>query len=1091
MAGHFRTLLEGIVADPDRRISDFSILTEAERHQLLVEWNDTAADYPKDKCIHELFEEQANRTPDAIAVEFEEQRLTYSELNIRANQLAHHLISFGVGPERLVGICVERSIEMVVGLLGILKAGGAYVPLDPSYPKERLAFMLEDSQVSVVVTQEKYLESGQRSAVNGRPTHVCIDRDGEVINRESGNNVNSGVKTNNLAYVIYTSGSTGQPKGVAIEHRNASNLLYWAKTVYSPRDLEIVLASTSICFDLTVFELFVPLSWGGKVLLVNNALCLAHEAGPREITLVNTVPSVMATVLSAGRLPDTVRVVNLAGEPLRPELVKQIYDFGLVERVHDLYGPSETTTYSTFMLRTGDGPATIGRPISNTQVYILDSHLQPVPIGVPGELYIGGTGVARGYLNRPELTAERFIRNPFSDELASRLYRTGDLARYRADGNIEFLGRTDRQVKVRGYRIEIGEIEAALNQHPAVKDSVVMSRVRESLTEDSLIGYVVPKQQPVPSVAALRGYLKEKLPGYMIPSMFIPLAELPLTPNGKTDRSRLPAPNQSFTTVGVSPRTEIEELVAQIWRDVLKIEAIGVHDNFFDLGGHSLLAIQIISKVREAFDKEVELSALFDTPTIAGLAATIEKTINGRSHDLPPITRAPRDGPLPLSMNQEHLWRLDQMIPGTHCFNMPYVYRLTGSLNFSALERTLEEIIRRHEALRTVFGEVDGRPVQIIKDIPYFQLPYFDLRRVSADEVSQKSARFILEEREGPFDLKSGPLIRVKLLQVTMTDYLLLVTMHHIISDYWSMQIFRSELTKLYEAFLLGRPSPLPEPTIQFADYACWERLVWDGDLLDERLIYWRQMISGPAIPLAHGQDYPDEKEADSMRVRRPVHLDGASFAALRTIARKKSSTSFMVLIAALNIFLFNFTGQSDIRVGVLVANRRNKMTESVIGYFLNTVILCTRLSPEMTFSQVLRQVKNAVLAAHVQHSIPFECLVKMFKVERTLEPNSLFRVLVNHQTHSPKTTDPFEVTITALNLRSITPEAMLTASDLVVELTESSTEFTGSVNIRSGIFSEDDVGIAERLCVILKQMASWTEQPISSTAPGEMRSAT
>jgi amino acid adenylation domain-containing protein len=490
MLGHFRVLLKGIVDHPEVPIGTLLLLTEAERHQLVSEWNDTKTDYPKNKSIHQLFEEQAERTPDATAAVFEDQKLSYRELNQQANQLGHYLIKLGVGPEALVGICVERSFKLVVAMLGILKAGGAYLPLDPSYPKERLVFMLEDTKAVVLLTQERLAEN--LPELGGRV--VCLDKDWEEIAQQGNDNPTSGITSDNLAYVIYTSGSTGKPKGVAIEHRSAVALLSWAHTVFTPEDMTGVLASTSICFDLSVFELFAPLTSGGKVILAQNALALAALPAASQVTLVNTVPSAMAELLRVNGIPSSVYTISLAGEPLKSSLVKDIYERTSATKVYDLYGPSEATTYSTFALRTRTGAQTIGRPIVNTQIYILDCNLQPAPIGVSGELHIGGHGLARGYINRPELTAEKFIPDPFRKEPGERVYKTGDLARYLPDGNIELLGRLDNQVKIRGFRIELGEIEASLNQHPGVQDSVVVATENKS-GEKHLVAYIVPKQQ--------------------------------------------------------------------------------------------------------------------------------------------------------------------------------------------------------------------------------------------------------------------------------------------------------------------------------------------------------------------------------------------------------------------------------------------------------------------------------------------------------------------------------------------------------------------------------------------------------------------
>jgi amino acid adenylation domain-containing protein len=619
MIGHFQTLLEGIVANSLQPISELPLLTKAEWHKLLVEWNETQTAYPQDKCIHQLFETQVERTPNAIAVAFENQRLNYATLNNKANQLAHYLQTLSV--KSLVGICVERSLEMIIGLLGILKAGNAYIPLDPAYPAERIAFMLEDAGVSVLLTQESLKDKLPKTGAK----MVCLDTEAQTFAQFSQENTKSSVTPDNLAYVIYTSGSTGKPKGVAIEHHSTVMLLNWAKEVFTPKEISGVLASTSICFDLSVFEIFVPLSWGGSIILVENALHLSTVSNDLNITLVNTVPSAMAELIRTDSIPTSVSVVNLAGEALKNELVQQIYQQETVQKVFNLYGPSEDTTYSTFALikKGSTNPPTIGRPIANTQIYILDDHLQPTPIGVPGELYIGGSGLARAYLNRPELTAERFILNPFSDDPKARLYKTGDLARYLPDSNIEYLDRIDHQVKIRGFRIELGEIESVLLQHALVREVVVVSR-ESSSNEKILVAYVVPNQTI--SSRELRHDLKKKLPDYMVPSIFVMLEAMPMTPNGKINRRALPAPENTIhqETPLVSPTQPTEKILATIWSEILGQKGVSIFDNFFEIGGTSLLATRLIFKVRESFSIHLAVSDLFESPTIAGLAEVID-----------------------------------------------------------------------------------------------------------------------------------------------------------------------------------------------------------------------------------------------------------------------------------------------------------------------------------------------------------------------------------------------------------------------------------------------------------------------------------
>lgn len=626
MLGHWQTLLESIVVDPKQHLTELPLLTEAERQQVLVKWNNTTVDYRKDLCLHQMFEAQVARTPDAVAMVFENECLTYQELNSKANQLAHRLQGMGVGPEVLVGVCMERSLEIVVALLAILKAGGAYVPLDPAYPQGRVAFMLQDARVPVLLTQ-------QRLAVN-LPQHmsrvICLDADWRTIARECDKNLTNRTASENLAYVLYTSGSTGRPKGVVIEHRNAAAFVQWATSVFTSEDLAGVLASTSICFDLSIFELFVPLTCGGTVQLIENLLHLPGISPDRRVTLVNTVPSAMAQLLRNHRLPVSVRTVNLAGEPLSSTLVERLYSQSTVQKVFNLYGPTETTTYSTYtQIEKGACESSIGRPIANTQVYILDSHLQPVPIGVVGELYIGGKGVTRGYLNRPELTAERFILipDPFNQKPGTRLYKTGDLARYRPNGSIDFLGRSDHQVKVRGFRIELGEIEEVLRQHPAVREAVVVAR--EDIPGDKhLVAYVAAAQGQTPAIKNLQSSLQEKLPGYMLPSAFVRLDALPLTPNGKVDRHALPVPGPAGRTAEetyVAPKLTVHYQLIQIWEELLDTRPIGIRNNFFYLGGHSLLAARLIDRIEHVFGKKLPLSTLFAGPTIEQLADALQE----------------------------------------------------------------------------------------------------------------------------------------------------------------------------------------------------------------------------------------------------------------------------------------------------------------------------------------------------------------------------------------------------------------------------------------------------------------------------------
>jgi len=621
LSSNFVHLLHAIASNPDQTIETLPLLTDAERRRLLVEWNNTAAVQPTPgPCLHQLIEQQAGRTPEHVAVVFEHQTLTYGELNRRANQLAHHLRALEVGPDVLVGLFVERSPEMLVGILGILKAGGAYVPIDPGYPKERVRCILEDSNVPLVLTQDSLVAQLPRFA--GRS--ICLDSHwGAIATGESEDNPVTRVKPEQLAYVLFTSGSTGRPKGVALEHRTAATFIEWAKQVFTPQELAVVLFSTSICFDLSVFEIFVTLSAGGTIVVARDALHLPTLPGRNEVTLINTVPSAIAELLRTGSIPASVTTVNLAGEALPDTLVEQIYATTNVDKVYNLYGPTEATTYSTYTLVPRGRPVTIGKPITRTHTYILDRHRNPVPIGVRGELYLAGGGLARGYYGRPELTMERFVPNPFTDEGEGRMYRTGDVCRWLADGNIQYLGRTDHQVKLRGFRIELGEIESTLDQHPGVGQSLVLVRGEEP-DRQQLVAYVVPRSMAaVPQVTELRQHVKERLPGFMVPAAVVLLEAFPLTPNGKIDRRALPdsgRTRQQEHHQYVAPRDETERVLCRVWSEVLGVHRVGLDDDFFATGGHSLLAAKLFTRLDEELGRSLPLGVLLTAPTVRSLA---------------------------------------------------------------------------------------------------------------------------------------------------------------------------------------------------------------------------------------------------------------------------------------------------------------------------------------------------------------------------------------------------------------------------------------------------------------------------------------
>ncbi|HEU4558131.1 MAG TPA: amino acid adenylation domain-containing protein, partial [Longimicrobium sp.] len=998
LLGHLERVLEQVAADADVRLSQLELLGDAERALVLEAWNDTAAEYPADRCVHELFEAQAARTPGAVAVVFDEDSLTYRELNERANRLAHHLAHLGAGPEARVGICLERSAEMVVAMLAVLKAGAAYLPLDPSYPADRLSYMLEDSGAPLLVTQASL--RGLLAADGVRT--VTVDADAEAIAPQPADAPRTSVDAANTAYVIYTSGSTGRPKGVQVTHANAASFFAAMDERVGGTIPGTWLAVTRISFDIHVLELLWTLARGFKVVVHPDAEQAREEATVERqirrhgVTHMQCTPSLAAMLIAESGVQalSGLERLLLGGEALPADLAARITAVlpgGLV----NMYGPTETTVWSaTHAVKVGEGLIPIGRPIANTRVYVLDAALRTQPAGVPGELFIGGHGVTRGYLGRPGLTAERFVPDPFSAEPGARLYRTGDRARWRPDGTLEYLGRLDEQVKIRGFRIEPGEIESVLRQAPGVADCAVV--VREDETGDrQLVAYVVGSVE----TGALRAHLRQGLPEYMVPSAFVFLDALPLTPNGKLDRKALPAPDFAPAEERyVAPRTPVEEVLAEIWAETLRLERVGVEESFFDLGGHSLLATRVVARVRQLFGVEVPLRALFEGPTVAELARRVEEMRRAGLPVLPPVVPAGRTGALPLAFAQERLWFLDRLEPGSTTYNLGAARRLGGALDEAALERALGEVVRRHEALRTVFREVDGSPVQVIAPFGGFTLPVDDLSALGdADREGAVKLR-AREEARRPFDLSAGPLFRAALLRLSADDHVLLLSMHHIVSDGWSMEVLFRELSVLYEAYRDGRDSPLSELPVQYADYAVWQREQLAGEVLDRQLAFWRERLAdAPALlelPTDHTRPVVQTFRGAHERIELPLEL----LEQLQALGRSEGATLYMTLLGAFQVLLGKYAGSDDVVVGSPIAGRTRAEVEGLIGFFVNSLVLRTDLSGDPTFREVLGRVREATLGAYEHQEVPFEKLVAELQPERSLSHSPLFQVMFTLQ---------------------------------------------------------------------------------------------
>ncbi|BAY66403.1 amino acid adenylation [Calothrix brevissima NIES-22] len=1009
LAGNFNTLLESLVHNFDTSINKLQIVSAAERQKLLVEWNHTQVDYPQDKCIHQLFEAQVELTPNAVAVVFADQQLTYNQLNIKANQLAHQLQQLGVKPDVLVGICMERSVEMVIGLLAILKAGGAYVPVDPAYPQERIAFMLAETSVSVLLTQSQL-----REILPPHPaTVICVDNDWDAISTHPQSNLTSGVTINHLAYVIYTSGSTGKPKGVMNTHQGLCNRLLWMQSTYQLTTTDRVLQKTPFSFDVSVWEFFWTLITGACLVVAKpkghqDSAYLVKLIAQEKITTIHFVPSMLQFFIAepALELCQSLKRVFCSGEALPFELQQRFFERLNVE-LHNLYGPTEAAIDVTFWQCQRQSNLTIvpiGRPIQNTQIYILDSYQQPVPIGVPGELHIGGDGLARGYLNSPELTAQKFIPNPFDN---SKLYKTGDLARYLRDGNIEYLGRIDHQVKIRGFRIELGEIEAVLSQHPAVRETVVLART-DSPGNQQLVAYIVTVSEPTPTVSELRRFLQEKLPDYMLPGAFVFLNTLPLTVNGKINRQVLPPPaklrclttsryaSTQLEVADVTPQTEVEAKIATVWQKVLNLANIGIYDNFFELGGNSLLIFQVNNQLRQIFAIDLSIPELFKYPTIQSLGAYLQQ-FNSQDDSCEQLQIKPlsqESNYFLLSFAQQRLWFLDQLQPGNTVYNISQAIHLKGSLNITALEQSFREIINRHAALRTTFTTVDGRPVQIISSVADFTMPVVDLTDLAANQQQLQVQKLATQEAQHSFDLVKGPLLRVKLLKLSEAEHILLFVIHHIVADAKSCAIIIREIAILYEAFSQGEPSPLPELSLQYSDFAHWQRQWLQGKVLETQLAYWKQQLAGlpPVLNLPTDKSIPKVTSLAGANISFMLTPNLSQM--LKKFSLEAGVTLFMTLLAAFQTLLYRYSHQEDFAVGTAIANRKSSETESLIGFFVNTLVLRANLAGNPSFVELLNRVREVALAAYAHQDLPFEKLVEELQPERHLSHNPLFQVM-------------------------------------------------------------------------------------------------
>ncbi|HUB89662.1 MAG TPA: amino acid adenylation domain-containing protein, partial [Dyella sp.] len=1076
---YLERMLQAMVADTSKVIGHIELVDGAERQLLLETWNRTDAPYPRDRCVHEVFEQQVQRTPDAIAVVEHTNTLSYAQLNAQANQLAHQLIAMGVQPGDRVALLLERSTWLVIAEVAVLKAGAIYVPIDTQAPASRQAWLIENCQARVLVVADN-TDTPDGAAV---PALALATLAADTL---PDTNPALALSAEAAAYVMYTSGSTGMPKGVLTPHRAIQRLLF--ANGYADFEASDCLAfAANPAFDACTMEVWGALLHGGRIAVLDSATVLdatqlADALARHAVTAMFLTTALFN--LYAQAIPKalaSLKYLLCGGERNDPASFWRVLAEGGPAHLIHCYGPTETTTYALTCPISSAWQAhdnlPIGRPIGNTRAYLLDAQRQPVPRGAVGELYIGGDGVALGYLNRPELEVERFLPDPFVTQPGARMYRTGDLARYLPDGNLVFVGRVDHQVKLRGYRIEPGEIEARLVAHPQVRDAAVLVR-QDDAGEKRLVAYVVTEDEGFHDLAAaLRAHLATQLPEYMVPTAYVRLGAFPLTASGKLDRKALPEPDDAAFALHtyVPPQGQIEVRLAALWQDMLGVARVGRHDHFFELGGHSLIAVRLLSRVAQAFGVDVPLALLFNHGTLEAFATEVQRAMApARPRIDAPILPIARDGALPLSFAQQRLWFLAQLEGVSATYHIPFGLRLRGSLDVIALRHSLDHVFARHESLRTVFDTANGMPQVRLLPTTH-RLPWQDHDLRADGHAGEAAARLIDEEAQAPFDLATGPLLRARLLQLAEDDHILLLTQHHIVSDGWSLGVLLRELGALYSAFTRGQASPLPPLNIQYADYAAWQRSWLSGQRLREQADYWRDVLADAPVLLTLPTDRPRPPQQSFAGAVLPIRLDQALTQELKRLGRQHGCTLFMTVLAAWSIVLARLSGQPDVVVGTPAANRGRSDIEPMIGFFVNTLALRIRLSAASTVADLLAHVQRIVLEAQANQDLPFEQVVEIAKPPRRLEHSPLFQVLFAWQNH-----DDLLATLSDVSVEPLPLPVHTVNFDLELNLGERDGGLDGGISYATSLFDQTTVArYADYLVQVLRAMAGDAAQPL------------
>ncbi|AXM89914.1 non-ribosomal peptide synthetase [Anoxybacillus ayderensis G10] len=1076
----FLQILEMLtVLQEDVTIGSVELLLEQERRQVLEIWNETARHHSEASFL-QLFEKQAQQHPEAMAVICENQMLRYQELNEQANRLAHLLVEKGAGPEQYVALALPRSADMVIAMLAVLKAGAAYLPIDPEYPKERLAFMLDDAEPLCIITNSA--TQPKLSAISPL-SMIVLDHPEteEAIKRYPSTNVENGRSALHPAYVIYTSGSTGKPKGVVVPFQNLNNFLFAMQDKFMLNERDRWLAVTTIAFDIAALEIFLPLMSGARLIVakkeaIHDPQTLAALISNEEITIMQATPTLWHMLVTYH--PDSIAGLRVlvGGEALPSSLASALDQLGC--EITNLYGPTETTIWSTMATLQQDDivAPVIGKPIWNTQVYVLDRHLQPVPPGVAGELYIAGEGVARGYLKRPDLTAERFVANPYGPP-GSRMYRTGDLVRWRKDGSLDYIGRVDYQVKLRGFRIEIGEIEAILTKYDEVERAVVVAR-EDQPGAPRLVAYLIPRgSKGALDLAELRLYVSEKLPDYMVPSAFMILEEFPLTPNGKIDRKALPVPDWTVTMKGRKPRTPQEEILCELFAEVLDLSAVGIDDNFFELGGHSLLAARLISRIRDVLGVELAIGKLFESPTVASLVHHLKEAAHGK----PPVKAYAHKDEIPLSFAQRRLWFLHHLEGPSPTYNIPVVVHLTGALQIAALRQALYDVVERHETLRTIFPDRSGTSRQIVLE-PHQARPELIVQEISENELS----RVLNEAVRYSFDLAKEPPIRAQLFVLGENRYVLLLLMHHIAADGWSLTPLTRDLASAYQAHCQQQKVDWPPLPVTYADYALWQQEFLGNEnhpdhLIAKQLDYWKQTLADLPEELEWSTDYPRPAESSYEGGVVEFKLDAELHQRLLALARENKTSLFMVLQAGFAALLTRLGAGTDIPIGSPIAGRNDDALEDLVGMFINTLVLRMDTSGNPSFRELLARVKQVNLSAYENQDLPFERLVEVLNPVRSRAKHPLFQVMFVFQ-NTPEPKLELQGLESRLEVRSVGSAKF----DLTLELREnrmgdgSPAGLIGLFEYSRDLFQQETVErFAKRLCQLLKEVVTNPELPI------------